>query len=264
MNSSKFETALITGASAGIGLELAHCFARHGHPLVLIARSQEKLARLAAELKQKYGTETLVLPKDLSRPGSAAQVFGELQSRGVRIDILVNNAGVGMYGFFHDGEPAQQADMMQLNMNTLTELTRFFLPSMLKNKSGKIMNVASTAAFQPGPFMAVYYATKAYVLSFSEALANELQGTRVSVTALCPGPTESEFQQTSGMMHLRLFELTMMKAAPVAEAGYKGLMAGKSLVLPGLMNKITPLGARLFPRKMLVSLVRYFQGKRGH
>lgn len=262
MNQKKSETALITGASAGIGYELALRFAREGHPLVIVSRSRERLSKLAGEIRQKYGSEPVVIPCDLSRCGSASELFKEVQSRKIHVDILVNNAGVGMYGFFQDGEPALQTDMIQLNVTSLTELTRLFLPAMLEKKRGKILNVASTAAFQPGPYMAVYYASKAYVLSFTEALKNELKGTGVSATVLCPGPTESEFQHTSGMTDLRLFNLTMMKAAPVADAGYRGLMAGKTVVLPGFMNKITPLGARLFPRGLLVSIVRHVQGKR--
>lgn len=262
---AKKETVLITGASAGIGFELALRFAREGYRLILVSRSRERLAKIAALVKEKHGGESLILPKDLTQPGSARQLFLELQSHGIDVDILVNNAGVGMYGFFKDADAKQLSDMIHLNMTSLTELTRLFVDSMIVKKNGKILNVASTAAFQPGPLMAVYYATKAYVLSFSEALANELKGTGVTVSVLCPGPTESEFQQVSGMQNVRIFKAgVMMRAAPVADAGYRGLMAGKTVILPGLMNKITPLGARLFPRNFLTSIVRYVQGRRGH
>jgi uncharacterized protein len=260
----KKETVLITGASAGIGLELALRFAREGHRLILVSRLRERLAKVAARIKEAYGTDPLILPKDLSQPGSAKQLFLELQSHGIDVDILVNNAGVGMYGFFKDADAKLLSEMMQLNMISLAELTRLFLAPMLEKGRGRILNVASTAAFQPGPLMAVYYATKAFVLSLSEALANELKGTGVSVSVLCPGPTESEFQQVSGMQGVRFFKLSMMKAAPVADAGYRGLMAGKTVILPGLTNKITPLGARLFPRNFLTSLVRFVQDKGRH
>lgn len=254
-------TVLITGASAGIGYELALRFAREGYRLILVSRNKEKLLRAAGEIREKHGKEPLTLPKDLSRPGSAAQVFLELQSRNTRVDILVNNAGVGMHGLFWDADPQRQFEMMQLNMISLTEMTKLFLGPMLKSGKGKILNVASTAAFQPGPLMAVYYATKAYVLSLTEALAEELKGTGVTASVLCPGPTRSDFQEISGMSNLRLFKLTMMEAAPVADAAYRGLRAGKTLIIPGFINKITPLGARLFPRKIITALVRFFQKK---
>lgn len=260
----KKDTVLITGASAGIGLELAFRFAKEGHPLVLVSRSREKLSAAAAEIKKKCGVQPVLIPADLSRPGSAMLLFAELQTREIRVDILVNNAGVGMYGLFMEGDPQKQLEMMQLNMISLTELTKLLLAPMIERKKGRVLNVASTAAFQPGPLMAVYYATKAYVLSFSEALAEELRGSGVTASVLCPGPTESDFQQTTGMENLKLFKLTMMPAAPVAEAAYRGVMAGKTLIIPGFMNQITPLGARLFPRGWMPPLVRFFQDKGRH
>ncbi len=258
------ETVLITGASGGIGLELALRFAREGHPLALVSRSREKLETAAARVKAVCGAEPVILPADLSLPGSAEKLFQEVQARSLQIGILVNNAGVGMYGMFKESDPKLLLEMMQLNMISLTELVRKFLPGMLERKGGKILNVASTAAFQPGPLMAVYYASKAFVLSFTEALANELQGTGVSASVLCPGPTESDFQQTSGMQEVRLFRVTMMKAMPVADAGYRGLMAGKTVILPGFTNKITPIGMRIFPRKWVTAIVRFFQDKTRH
>ena len=190
----KAKTVLITGASSGIGYELTKLFARDRYNLVLVARSESKLQQIASELTQQFGVTVKFITKDLALSTSPIEIWQELQTEGIAIDILVNNAGFATYGLFTETELQAELNMMQLNMATLTHLTKLFLQEMFPRKTGKILNIASTAAFQPGPLMAVYYATKAYVLSFSEALANELQGTGITVTVLCPGPTASGFQ----------------------------------------------------------------------
>lgn len=259
LNPPKF--TLITGASGGIGLELAHVFAAKGHPLILVARSGDKLRQLEDELEKKYQIQTEILIKDLARPSAAKELFDEVCLRGWEVEVLVNNAGFGLYGFFAAENPYEELQMIQLNVTTLTELTKLFLVPMLQRKSGRVLNLASTAAFQPGPLMAVYYATKAYVLSFSEAIHNELKDTGVSVSCLCPGPTVSDFQQRARInMEIPLFKASgVMSARAVAETGYKGLMKGKAVIVPGLTNKITPLGARFFPRAWVTGIVRWLQ-----
>lgn len=257
------KTALITGASTGIGRELALLFAKEGHSLVLVARNEQKLLELAGELKEKFGISVKVIPKDLSLARSPSEIFIELQEAGIFIDSLVNNAGVGGHGPFAQTDLDTELDMIQLNLVSLTHLTKLFLKEMLKRGSGKILNVASTAAFQPGPLMAIYYATKASVLSFSEALAEELRGTGVTVTCLCPGPTQTEFQERAGVGRLRLFDLTrMMTAEEVARVGYNGLMRGKRIVIPGIMNQLFVFLVRLGPRSLITRIVRSFQEAR--
>jgi short-subunit dehydrogenase len=182
--------ALITGASSGIGRELATLFARDGYDLTLVARDRAMLARIGDELTRVHGVAVDVIAQDLSHPNAAAEVYRELKRRSIKIDVLVNNAGFGTYGPFVDSDAATESEMLQLNIVALTKLTRLFLEDMLAKREGRILNVASTAAFQPGPLMAVYYASKAYVLSFSEALANELRDSGVTVSTLCPGPTQ--------------------------------------------------------------------------
>jgi uncharacterized protein len=251
------KTALITGASSGIGYEFTRLFAKNGYDLVLAARSEKQLMQLAHDLKEKFGVSVKVIVKDLSQASAPEEIFTELQQEGVTIDVLVNNAGFATYGMFAEIDLAAELQEMQLNMVTLTHLTKLFLPDMLKRRRGKILNVASTAAFQPGPLMAVYYATKAYVLSFSEALANELRGTGVSVTTLCPGPTESGFQKRASIEESRLVSgKKIMDAARVARAGYRALMAGKTVVIPGLRNKILAEAVRFSPRKMVTQVSR--------
>ena len=254
------KTALITGASSGIGYELTRLFAKDGYDLVLVARSEKQLVQLAQELKEKFGIAVRVIVKDLSDASAPEEVFTELQQEGITVDVLVNNAGFATYGMFAETDLAAELQEMQLNMVTLTQLTKLFLPGMLKRRQGKILNVASTAAFQPGPLMAVYYATKAYVLSFSEALANELHGTGVSVTALCPGPTESGFQKRANMEDsVMVSGKKIMDAASVARAGYRGLMAGKTIIIPGLRNKILAESVRFSPRKLVTQIARTMQ-----
>ena len=246
-------TALITGASSGIGLELARVFARNGYGLVLIARSQQRLDQVAAHLKP---ARVQVMAKDLSLPAAPA----EIHDAAPKVDVLVNNAGFTVFGKFAETPLDDELNMMQLNMTALVALTKLYLPGMVAAHSGKILNVASTAAFQPGPLMAIYYATKAFVLSFSEALANELKGTGVSVTALCPGPTETEFQQRGKMQNSGLVKgRKIMDAKTVAESGYHALMAGKTVEIPGIKNKLLAQSVRVSPRGMVAKIVRKMQ-----
>jgi len=254
-------TALITGASTGIGYELSKVFAREGYHLVLVARNEQKLQELAKELSKPAGISVKVIAMDLSNPSAADELFATLQRESVDVDVLVNNAGFATYGPFAESAPHSQIVMMNLNMVTLTHLTRLFLPGMIQRHDGKIMNVSSTAAFQPGPLMAVYYATKAYVLFFSEALANELEGTGVTVSALCPGPTTTEFQKRAQMDGVRLVRSGLMDAATVAEAGYRGLMKNKPVVIPGFKNSFLAFTVRFVPRKMAVRITRKLQSR---
>ncbi len=245
--------ALITGASGGIGLELARIFAREGYGLVLVARSRDRLGEIAAELKP---TPVQAIVKDLTLDGAAEEVHREVP----KVDVLVNNAGYGVYGPFVQTPLADELGMLQLNMTALVVLTKLYLPGMVAAKSGKILNVASTAAFQPGPLMALYYATKAFVLSFSEAIASELEGTGVTVTALCPGPTATGFQARTKLENSRLIKrMKVMDARTVAEAGYRGLMAGRPLVIPGLMNKLLAQSVRFSPRRLVTKIARKMQ-----
>ena len=255
-------TALVTGASGGIGEELARLFAADGHDLVLVARSRDKLARLAGELAQKHGVAARVLAADLARGESPREIFEELGGAGVHIDALVNNAGFGSYGLFAETDLGSELDLLQVNVVALTHLSKLFLPGMIARRRGYLMNVASTAAFQPGPLMAVYYASKAYVLSLSEALANECEGTGVRVSALCPGPTETGFVAAAGMQESKLFERGAMTAREVAEAGYRGLLEGKTLVIPGLRNNLVARTVGMMPRRMVTKVVRGIQERR--
>jgi short-subunit dehydrogenase len=251
--------ALITGASGGIGLELAQVFASNGHQLVLVARSARRLEELAATLRQRHGVTVTVEATDLASPAAPQEIYETLKAQGISIEVLVNNAGYALYGPFAETDLASELDMIQLNVNTLTALTKLFLHDMLARKAGKILNLASTAGFQPGPLMAVYYATKAYVLSFSEALANELAGSGVSVTALCPGPTRSGFQSRAKMEDSKLFSGKIMDAGTVARIGYQGLMQGKTVVVPGLRNRLLVQVVRITPRKLVARTARSMQ-----
>jgi short-subunit dehydrogenase len=255
-------TALVTGASGGIGEELARLFAADGHGLVLVARGEEKLRRLADELESKHNVGARVLASDLSRADAPREIFEELEREGVRVDALVNNAGVGSYGLFAETDLRRESELLQINVVALTHLTKLFLPAMVGRRRGYVCNVASTAAFQPGPLMAVYYASKAYVLSFSEALANECEGTGVRVSALCPGPTETGFVAAAGMQESKLFDRGAMTARDVALAGYRGLLAGKTVVIPGARNALLARTVGMMPRKLVTKVVRGIQERR--
>ncbi len=255
-------TALITGASSGIGLDLARLAAADGNNVVLVARSGEKLAELAAELENKHRVRAFVAPIDLADPGAPEELFHVLEEHEVAIDVLVNNAGFGTHGAFEQTDLAAQMQMLQVNVAALTHLTWLFLQPMLRRKQGRIMNVASTAAFQPGPFMAVYYASKAYVLSFSEALGAELGGSGVTVTALCPGPTATAFQQRAGMTNSRLFQANTMSSADVARIGYRGMLKGKRVIVTGWKNKLLSFGSKLGPRKLATAVAKKLNSSR--
>jgi short-subunit dehydrogenase len=251
-------TVLITGASGGIGYELAKLFAKDHHNLVLVARNGPRLAQVADELQRQFGITVRTVALDLTEPAAPQAVFAQLQSEGVAVDILVNNAGYGRFGEFAEVPVQESLGQIQLNITALTNLTKLFLGPMLERGSGKIMNVASTAGFQPGPLMAVYYATKAYVISFSEALANELADKGMVVTCLCPGATETGFAGRAGNDESRLFKkLRPMDAKTVARAGYRGLLKGKTLVIPGFRNWLVAESIRISPRKMVTALSRW-------
>ena len=246
-------TVVITGASGGIGEQLAHLFAAHSYDLVLVARNVDKLQSLGAELARAHGIQSRSLAADLSDPGAPPRLFEALQ--GAAIDVLVNNAGFGARGAYAEIDYQVEARMIQVNVAALAHLTRLFLPGMLARRNGKILNVASTAAYVPGPFMAVYYASKAFVLSFSEAVAEEVQGSGVTVTALIPGPTETNFAATAGNQDSRLFRSgTAMSAAAVARVGFDGMMAGKRVAIAGARNRLTVFSTRLAPRTMLAKI----------
>jgi short-subunit dehydrogenase len=253
------KTVLVTGASSGIGLEFARLFAQHGNNLVLVARDETRLKRIAKELEGKNGITIRIIAADLSKPSAPSDIHEQLRSESETVDILINCAGFGTLGSFSDADVASQLNMIQVNVAAVTDLTHLFLRDMLKRGEGKILNVASTAAFQPGPLMAVYYATKAYVLSFSEAIANELRGSGVSVTVLCPGPTNTAFRVTTKMEQSRLFNSPLLGVLPadtVAKIGYEGLMNNKSLVIPGFRNMITVFAVRLVPRNWITKIAR--------
>jgi short-subunit dehydrogenase len=251
-------TALITGASGGIGYELAKLFAKDQHNLVLVARNGLRLAQVADELQRQFGVTVKTVAIDLAESNAPQALFSQLQSEGVAADILINNAGYGQFGEFSDVPLVESVGQIQLNITALTALTKLFLEPMLKRRSGWIMNVASTAGFQPGPLMAVYYATKAYVISFSEALANELADKGITVTCLCPGATETGFASRAGNDKTRLFKsLRPMDAKTVARAGYHGLMKGKTLVIPGFRNWLVAESVRVSPRKVVTAVSRW-------
>jgi short-subunit dehydrogenase len=248
--------ALITGASSGIGLELSKIFASEGYDLILVARNETKLNQLAAGLKQQHRRNIIVLAKDLSDPAAPEQIAETLQSQGVTIDVLVNNAGYGTHGEFVRSDPAEELRMIQVNLISLTHLTRLFLPGMVKRGHGRILNLGSTGSFAPTPGMAVYAATKAYVLSFSEALSEELKGSGVQVTALCPGVTLTGFQERAHVTNIRMLRGPAMSAREVAEAGYRSLMRGKTVVVPGFMNQLMAFFVRLTPRATVRQISR--------
>jgi short-subunit dehydrogenase len=257
-------TALVTGASSGIGLELTGLLARDRHDLVLVARGRERLETVARGLAEEFGIRAVVVAADLSLPEAPAAIAQELRTRAIGVDVLVNDAGFGAHGFFAKIPLEEQLAMIRVNVGALTNLTGLFLPAMLERRSGRILNVASTAAFQPGPLMAVYYATKAYVLSFSEALASETSGTGVTVTALCPGPVPTEFQRRAGTEKTTLVSGPLsVPASAVAEAGYRGMLRGRPLVVPGVGNRVLMQALRVSPRRLVTAVSKRLQEKRG-
>lgn len=257
-------TALITGASSGIGTEFARLAAADGYDLVLVARGQVQLERLAEELRERHRITVRVIAIDLSGPNAASNLYAELTLAGISVDVLVNNAGFAQYGLFWRNDMQTMLDMLQVNMVTLTHLCRLFMPAMIERGRGAVLNVASMAAFQPGPLMAAYYASKAYVLWLSEALVNECKDSGVSVTALCPGPTRTGFEQRAGLDLSRLFKwVPVSDARSVAAEGYRAMKRGKTLVIPGFMNRLAALGVQLAPRKAVAAVVRALQERVG-
>jgi hypothetical protein len=249
--------ALVTGASGGIGLELARLFASDRHDLVLVARSEGKLRALGEQLETAHGITTTVVATDLSKPNAARDLAEALRAALIEVDVLVNNAGFGLTGALADNDPQAQRDMLQVNVVALTELTRLLLPPMVARRAGRILNVASTAAFAPEPMAAVYGATKAYVLSFSEAIGEELRHHGVTVTALCPGPTQSGFSAAAGAGSTRLYSRQKaMSSADVARAGYQGLNSGRRVVVTGLRNKLLVQSVRVSPRRVVTMVGR--------
>src|SRR6202140_3298736 len=262
-NGTQHQTALVTGGSGGIGIEIAKVLARNGFDLVLVARKRDTLEAAAGQIEGKFDVRVQVFAADLRRPDAPQMIFNFLHNENIPIEVLVNNAGFGLGGEFADTKIQRELEMIQVNIAALTHLTKLFLPAMIKRKSGRVLNLASTAAFQPGPLMAVYYATKAYVLSFSEALAEELRHTGVTVTALCPGPTETGFAAEAGVESVRLF--TLMKpssSAAVARTGYKAMKRGRRVAVHGLINKSLTQSLRVTPRRLGSLIVRKLQENR--
>jgi uncharacterized protein len=255
------KTALITGASMGMGAEYARLFAADGHDVVLVARSADKLETLATELRAEHGIGARVLPADLSEPGAPARIVDELDHAGVAIDFLVNNAGFGAVGHFFELDPKLQQDMIQVNVAALVALTRLILPGMLARKSGRILNIASTAGFQPGPDMAIYYASKAFVISFSEAIAYELRGSGVTVTAHCPGATDTPFAKTSGNIDSKLFRARVANAAAVTRDGYDAMLRGRVLAIEGTLNWLVAESSRFVPRAWVRPLAAWVNSR---
>ncbi|HEV2750033.1 MAG TPA: SDR family oxidoreductase [Gemmatimonadales bacterium] len=253
--------ALITGASSGIGLELVRLFAHDGHDLVLVARREEGLRELAEQLMDRYDVRATVIAADLADPAAPPEIARRVAAAGLEVEFLVNNAGFGLAGEFTRTDVTTELRMIQVNVAALTHLTKLFLPGMVAEHQGAVLNVASTAGFVPGPLMAVYYATKAYVISFSEALAEEFRNSGVTVTVLCPGATRTEFQERAGIdLEARMFRGPWVAdAASVARAGYDGMRRGKRLVVPGLFNKVMVAATRLASRALLAKAVRRVQ-----
>jgi hypothetical protein len=259
MNAANSETVLITGASSGIGLELAKCFAADGCRLVLVARNTTALQSLARELQQAHKIEARILTADLSLPETPKRIFDELHKTGVTVDVLVNNAGFGALGTFAELPLQRQLEMLQVNITALTELTGLFLPGMIQRQRGGILNVSSVAGFEPGPGMAIYHATKAYVLSFTEALAEELTGTNVTVTALCPGPTTTNFGKVANFLkERRLKKIPKMSAQKVAECGHDAYREGRILAIPGLRNYLLIFLIKVMPRRYVRKIAKTF------
>lgn len=256
------KTALVTGASSGIGAELARIHAQRGGDLVLVARRQDRLEALKSELEQAHDVAVHVITKDLGDPDAARRIHEELASRGVQVDYLINNAGFGNGGFFHEQDWGKNEAMIMVNVVALAALTRQFVPDMIARGGGRILNVASMAGFLPGPLQAIYYATKAFVVSFSEAIGNELRRTGVTVTVLCPGPVDTEFIERANLRKAKGFARTV-SAVGVAQAGYDAMLRGKPIIVPGIVNKlIIHFLLRLTPRRQATKISRRMMEKK--
>lgn len=254
------QTALVTGASAGIGVDLAECFARDGYDVILTARSEGALQEVASRLATVHGVEATPIACDLGIPGGGTTLAQRIAERGLKVDVLVNNAGYGIAGAFDGSNLGEQLGMIDLNDRALVELTHLYWPRMLASGRGGVLNVASTASFQPGPLMAVYYASKAFVLSFSEALWKEAEGTGVLVSCCCPGPTVSKFRERAGTGRTRISQTgTPMPSAEVARLGYDGWRANQRVVVTGTRNAILATLSPLLPRRVVLSLVHRLQ-----
>ncbi|MFR1708567.1 MAG: SDR family NAD(P)-dependent oxidoreductase [Clostridium sp.] len=251
----KRKWVLITGASSGIGLELSKIFAKNNYNLILIARNIEALSKIKDELLEKYGTYSIVISKDLSESNSVEEIFSELIKLNIKVHILINNAGIGDCGLFHKINIENHNSVIKTNMIALTELTHFSVNDMIEQGEGKILNVVSTGAYQPGPYTAVYYASKAYVLSLTEALSIELKHYNIQVSGLCPGTTKTNFHNRAGKGEIK----GAMEPELVAEIGYKQFMKGKNIIIPGVKNKIAIGMSKVFPRKLLGKIVEYIQ-----
>jgi short-subunit dehydrogenase len=243
-------SVFITGASSGIGLELAKLFARDGYRLFITARKSDRFAAATDLLRPLASAGVDALPDDLTDPAAPIRLAAQLRDHAIVPDLLVNNAGFGSHGAFAESDELSQVQMLQVNVVALTHLTRLLLPGMVARGSGRILNVASTAAFQPGPYMAVYYASKAYVTSFSQALGYELRQTGISVTALCPGPTITDFQRRAGVENSPLFQNNTMTAESVARLGYRAMQRGKPIAITGSKNKLLALAVKFAPRSL--------------
>lgn len=255
-------TALITGASSGIGYEFALLFARSGYDLVLVGRNRAALNALGAKVAEEFGCAAEVCAKDLSAQGAADELVRDLDGKGIEVDALVNDAGFAIQGSFVENDVAPLLSMLQVNIVTLTHLTRLILPGMVGRGRGRVLNMASIGAFMPGPLMAAYFASKAYVLSLSEALANELQGTGVTVTALCPGPTRSKFALRARLTDTKAFRGTLMEAAEVAHEGFDAMMKGKAVAIAGFKHRMQLLPTPLVPRRLLAYFARQYHETR--
>jgi short-subunit dehydrogenase len=249
------QTALVTGASYGIGVDLAECFAQDGYDLVLSARSEAALVEQAERIAKEHRVKVVPIAIDLATHGAGHRLADEIRARGIAVDVVVNNAGYGVAGGFNGSDEVDQLGMIDLNVRALVELTHAFWPQILARKRGGVLNVASTSAFQPGPLMAVYYASKAFVLSFSEALWREAQGIGVKVSCLCPGPTASKFRERAGTGKTRLTQLgTPMTSRSVAEEGYRGFQENQRVVITGARNRLLARAIPFVPRRRVLDL----------
>ncbi len=256
-------TALITGASRGIGYELAKQFAKNEYEVILVARNADKLKEIADDFHFQFKTTVHILPLNLVKPDAPNELYHFLKRNNIKVDYLVNNAGIGMHGYFHQIELNDNLDLLQLNITTLTHITRLFLSDMVTRNFGGVLNVASTAAFHPGPMMATYHASKAYVVSFTEALAAEMKGKKVKISVLCPGPTETNFHRRPGVenvFHAKRGMFTM-NIEKVAKLGYNGLMNNKTVVIAGLVNTVAASMAKITPNRLLNPIVRSLHKK---
>jgi len=260
------KTALITGASGGIGKAFAELLAADGYDLVLVARNEDELNRIAGMEMTKNQTKVTPIPLDLSKAGAVNKLVAELKARKIQPDIIINNAGVGLVGEAAKLSIDRQMQMVNLNVRALTAITLKFLPGMKDRNAGGIINVSSVAAFLPGPYMSVYYATKAYVQSFTASLADELKGSKVRVMSLCPGPVDTGFQSTAGLDTSRwIYKMMQPKSAhDVAEAGWAGFKAGNNRTFPGLLDMLTAWTAKIMPRALLTPMIRFFQKPKQH